>query len=393
MKRIAAFLVLCVMLFGLAAAEEITIPELDLTRMDIPDNEAMDFLAGLGVGWNLGNTFDAYGVTWMPNELDSERGWTRYFTTRELIQAVADAGYGFIRMPVSWHDHVDADFNISEPWLDRVQEVADWAVDAGLYVIINTHHDEDFQYFYPDSEHYESSAKFLTAIWSQLAERFADYDEHIILESLNEPRQTGKPHEWKLNMANPDCVDAVDCINRLNQLFVDTVRAAGGRNADRYLLIPGYAASHNSIDPSFFKLPEDTADNRIIVAVHAYTPYDFALNVNGPATFTQRDRTSVAQVVQTIYENYIVNGIPAIISEMGAVDKNNLQTRVEWLAYYVALASSRGIPVCWWDNGAFSGNGEKFGLIDRGTAEWKFPVIPETMMKYKMTPAEEGVAQ
>lgn len=389
MKKWTAILLLLVMVCGVAAAEEIRIPEWDLKWEEIPDNEAMTFLSRLGVGWNLGNTFDAYGITWYPSEMDSERGWTGSFTTRELIEAVADAGYGFIRIPVSWHDHVDKDFNISKPWLDRVQEVADWAVDAGLYVIINTHHDEGFQYFYPDSAHYDSSAKFLTAIWSQLAERFADYDEHIILESLNEPRQVGKPHEWNLDMNNPDCVDAVDCINRLNQLFVDTVRAAGGNNADRYLLIPGYAAAPGSTDPAIMVLPDDPADNRIIVAVHAYTPYNFALNVNGTADFTARDRNDIAWVVKFIYENYISRGIPAVISEMGAVDKNNLQTRVEWVGYYVALASSRGIPVCWWDNGAFSGTGEKFGLISRKTAEWAFPEIVETMMTYRMTVLEE----
>ncbi len=393
MKKWTAILLLLVMVCGVAAAEEIKIPEWNLSRMEIPDNEAMVYLSKLGVGWNLGNTFDAHGVNWLPSEMDSERGWTGYFATRELIQAVADAGYGFIRIPVSWHDHVDKDFNISERWLDRVQEVTDWAIDAGLYVILNTHHDEGYDYFYPDSEHYESSAKFLTAIWSQLAERFADYDEHLILESLNEPRQVGKAHEWNLNMNNAECVDAVDCINRLNQLFVDTVRAAGGHNADRYLLVPGYAAAPGSTDPSFFILPEDTADNKIIVAVHAYTPYNFALNLNGTADFTPRDRNDIAWVIKVIYENYISKGIPAIISEMGAVDKDNLQTRVDWLAYYVALASSRGIPVCWWDNGGFSGSGEKLGIISRKTAEWVFPEIVETMMTYRMPVLEEEMAQ
>ncbi len=387
MKRcIALFLTLC--LLPLFAAAETAIPEIDLAPQPVPDNEAMAFLRRMGIGWNLGNTFDANDCTWLKDHMAYESGWTGYYTSEKLIQSVAAAGFGFIRIPVSWHNHVDADFNISADWLDRVQQVADWALDAGMIVIINTHHDNSKAYYYPDSAHFDSSAKYLTAVWSQLAERFRDYDERLILESLNEPRLVGTQYEWSFDPSSAECRDAADVINRLNQIFVDTVRASGGNNADRYLCVPGYDASPSNLIEGRFVLPQDTADNRIIVAAHAYTPYDFALHVSGGKTFSYDNngqRMDIITNISYLYKNFISKGIPAVMDECGCLDKGNLSDRVEWCAAYVAIASSRGLPVAWWDNGAFKGTGENFGLFSRSTAQLLFPELVDTMMRYKLT--------
>ena len=261
-------------LYGLVQSDSIEIPvysEDNMKFFDIPDNEALLFAKGLKAGWNLGNTFDAQDNKTVQGR-DYETYWCGAKTSRELIHALKEAGFNLIRMPVSWHNHVSGeDYTIDPAWLERVREVAQWIADEDMYFIINIHHDNSEDYFYPDSKHYDQSEKYITSIWSQVAEAFRDFDEHCIMESMNEPRLVGSSFEWSLNQSVPECQDAADCINRLNQAFVDTVRAAGGENATRYLLVPGYCASYDGALSYLFRLPRDSADNRIMVEIHAYT--------------------------------------------------------------------------------------------------------------------------
>jgi endoglucanase len=203
---------------------------------------------------------------------------------------------------------------------------------------------------------------------------------------MNEPRLVDTGYEWNFSETSAECRDAAECINKLNQLFVDTVRATGGNNATRYLLVPGYCASPYGATNQYFRLPEDTADNRIIIEVHAYTPYNFALN-QGDGSYADFDLEEtkkiqeIAQFMNDLYKQYTSQGIPVVIDEYGAMEKKgNLQDRVNWAAYYVCAASARGMTCCWWDNNAFTGNGERFGIINRKTAEWKYPEIVEAIM-------------
>ncbi|MBR4538535.1 MAG: glycoside hydrolase family 5 protein [Clostridia bacterium] len=386
-KSLSLLLALCLLLtlFASAAQAEVTIPDLTITRRPIPENEAMDFLKSMGVGWNLGNTFDAIKGSWNRNadEMTVETSWVGIKTTEAMIEAIQNAGFSSIRVPISWHDHVSGpDHEISEKWLNRVQEVVDWAYNRGMYVIINIHHDED--QFLPASSHYEESAHYVECVWRQLAERFRDYDEHLIMESMNEPRLVNTAYEWTFNPSAPECVDAADCLNRLNQLFVDTVRASGGNNATRYLMVPAYdAAPGNAVRDSFL-LPTDSADNKIIVSAHAYTPYDFTLNQNGGNTFgTQNQKADIVGFMNSLYNQYIVNGIPVVIGEYGAMVKgDNLQDRVDWAAFYVASASARNLPCLYWDNNVFSGNGERFGLLDRKSLSFPHQVMVDAIMRY-----------
>lgn len=370
------------------AEESVTVPEITgMYQYQIPDNAAMAFLKEMGVGWNLGNTFDAIQDNGsLSDDLSLETAWVRVKTTKELIKAVHDAGYNTIRLPVSWHNHVDESFAIHKPWLDRVQEVVDYGMELGMYVILNTHHDVYPAFYYPSEEYYEQSEKYITTIWTQLAERFQDYNEHLIFESMNEPRLKDTDYEWNFKASSAECKEAASCINRLNQAFVDTVRACGGANASRYLMVPGYAAAPENALNDVFALPEDTADNRIIVSVHAYTPYTFALQDGGVSTFNLQNSSQTGDIVRFmsgLYHTYIANGIPVVIGEFGARDKGgNLQDRVNFAAYYTAAASARNIPCCWWDNHGITGNGELFALIKRDTCAWIYPEIVEAMMQY-----------
>ncbi len=387
MKKLLALWLLCCIALGagLASAEGIAIPEIAVAPSDIPDNEAIAFLRSLGLGWDLGNTFDAYSDRPVMNDMTIEKSWVGTYVTRELLQAVKDAGFGFIRIPVSWHNHLGANYTIKEPWLNRVQEVVDWSLDVGLAVILNTHHDVGDTYYYPDSAHMETSTRFITRIWEQLAERFRDYDSRLIFESMNEPRLVGTGHEWWLEATNAQCMDAAASINSLNQTFVDTVRAAGGNNADRYLMVPGYAANPDYTAPRYFTLPNDTADNRLIVSTHAYVPYSFALDTKGTDQFSWNNRSNrndITKPFKSLYSTFIAKGIPVVMGECGCLSKNNLQMRVEWSAAYAATAAAYGIPIAWWDNGAFTGSGENFGLFNRETAELVYPEIVEALLKY-----------
>ncbi len=256
-----------------AEVSEVTTEAVSVPELTIPDN-SIDMVKELKLGWNLGNTLDATG-----SGLASENAWGQPTTTQEMIDFVKESGFTTIRIPVSWSNHTDAEYNISENWMDRVEEVVNYAYNAGLYVIINSHHDNSK--YYPSDEKIEESCKYLEVIWKQIAERFKDYDHRLIFEGMNEPRLEGTNKEWWFSSTDPEGVASIKCIVRLNQLFVDTVRASGGNNADRYLMVPSHAASADNALNDAFVMPTDTVENRLIVSVHAYSPYDFAMNANG----------------------------------------------------------------------------------------------------------------
>ena len=176
---------------------EITVPAItDMENFVIPDNEAMALMRAMKCGWNLGNTFDAFdGYTRYSEGAGMETLWVGAKTTRKLISAVKEAGFNAIRIPVSWHNHVDGNNRIDTDWMARVHQVAGFALEEGMYVIVNVHHDNDQGWFYPDNAHYERSAAYLSSVWAQMAEAFSDCGDHLILESMNEPRlawQTGR---------------------------------------------------------------------------------------------------------------------------------------------------------------------------------------------------------
>ena len=174
------------------------IPEVTIEPCELPESEALSFVRDMKIGWNLGNTLDASSDQNKADELAYESDWCGIVTTKEMIDEIKAAGYQTLRVPVSWHNHVsdDGSYTISQVWMDRVQEVVDYGIDNGMYVILNIHHDNNTSYMYPSSEYQEQSETYIQAIWNQVAERFAEYDEHLIMEALNEPRLVGTNYEW-----------------------------------------------------------------------------------------------------------------------------------------------------------------------------------------------------
>lgn len=338
--------------------------------------QAADVVKEMKIGWNLGNTMDSTNTNYMKTMKASswETCWGNPVTTKELIQAVIDRGFNVIRIPVSWGDHllVAEDYKIVDSWMDRVQEIVDYAYDEGAYVILNLHHEEWHMPYYDNQE---QASYILERVWTQIAERFQDYDEHLIFEGMNEPRKKGTTVEW-----NGGDQEGWDVVNHLNSVFVDTIRRSGGNNPYRILMIPSYAANcWEGI--KHVEIPEDRG--KIILSVHAYEPYNFALNTTGTGVWNN-DTWNIDTIMKNLDSMFVSKGIPVIIGEFGAMHKSaetNEEERAAWAEYYVRKAKSIGVPCVWWDNGAFEGDGELFGLINRETYEWEFEKVVEGLFK------------
>lgn len=331
---------------------------------------AKEVVSKLKVGWSLGNTLDSIdaSIDKLSKPTDWETAWGNPVTSKEMMECVIDKGFNLIRIPVSWNDHIlmDQDYKIIDSWMDRVQELVDYAYGHDAYVILNIHHES---WHYPYYENKEKGSEMLQAIWKQIADRFADYDERLIFEGMNEPRKIGTPVEW-----NGGDQEGWDMVNAFNKVFIDTVRSCKGNNPDRILMIPGYGANCwegiKHID-----VPKD--DDKIVISVHAYEPYDFALNITGRGTW-DRDEATIDKILGNLHERYVAKGIPVIIGEFGALFKpveGNEEERAAWVEYYIRKAKSIGIPCVWWDNGLFTGDGECFGLIDRESLDWKYTKV------------------
>ena len=364
------------------------------------DTEAI--LEDMGLGWNLGNSLDATGGS----GLDTETSWSNPKVTKALIDKVKSLGFNTVRVPVSWGKHVsDDNYTIDSAWLARVKEVVDYCYKNDMYVILNIHHDTKSSAsasgagYYPRSSAYSSSEKFVTSVWSQMAEYFKDYDYHLIFETLNEPRLIGTGYEWWFNKWSipSEVKDAIDCINKLNQKAVDTIRNTGSNNRGRLIMCPGYDASLDGATVSGFKLPTDISGNknRIAVSVHAYSPYNFAMNIdtsNGAtSTYSSSIKEELKNLFSTLKSNFRDKGIPVVIGEFGSTDKNNTAERVKWATDYTALAKKNNIPCVLWDNNAFAVyngnsivlNSEYHGYINRKNNTVTSPAkdVIEALMK------------
>lgn len=408
MKRTIAFLVCFLMIFtallpmqSVGAYDASMIPNLNIQDKSIPNNDAMNFIKGLRVGWNLGNTFDAFNGTNITNDLDYETSWSGIKTTKQMIDAVKAKGFNTVRIPVSWSVHVTgSDCKINDQWMNRVQEVVNYCIDNNMYVILNCHHDCDkSRGYFPSSQYMNTSRNYITKIWAQIAAKFANYDNHLIFEGMNEPRLVGHTNEWWPDLTNSEIIDSINCINTLNQDFVNTVRSTGGNNASRYLMVPGYVACPDGATNDYFRMPNDqNNNNKIIMSVHAYCPWGFcglAMADGGVNTWNMNNSTDAAEVtwfMDNLYNKYTSRGIPVVIGECGAVDKNNLKTRTEYMSYYAAQAKARGIVCVLWDNNNFSGTGELFGFLDRASCQFRFNEMIDGMIKYSF-PAQQDPIQ
>lgn len=324
----------------------------------------------LGLGWNLGNSLEAY-----QNGRAEETAWGNPIIKRELLKKVREIGFNTVRIPVSYLGRIGAapDYRIESGWLARIREVVDYALDAQLHVIINIHHDGNNDW--ANGAWIDCTAQDQTQVrekfarvWAQIAAEFSDYDERLIFESMNEIHdgtyQKPEGESGNRYFAN---------INALNQVFVDTVRALGGNHAERWLLIPGYNTNIGDTLRGFV-LPKDSAEGRLMLSVHFYDPFQYALeenfntdvwggNAQGNCGWGNEDY--IDEQFQKLKDTYINAGIPVVLGEFGAINKNKDNFRRYYMEYVAKSAYDRGIPPMYWDNG-YDG---QFGmaLLDRNS--------------------------
>lgn len=330
-----------------------------------------EIVADIRVGWNLGNTLDSYNT----NSSDTETGWGNPKTTQAMIDAVQKAGFNAIRIPVTWGEHMSDDGTIEASWMARVKEVVDYAMNDGMYVILNVHHD-DYIWLTPTYSNQAAVEKKLVRIWEQICETFGDYDHHLIFEGMNEPRVVGSATEW-----SGGTPEEHDVINQLFQKFVDTVRATGGLNADRTLIVTSHAQSITETAVSAVKVPDD---DHIIVSIHSYAPWDFCGPEDGRSTWgSDADKAELDKNFQYLADTFISKGIPVIIDEFGAVNKyENTADRAAYFEYYIKSAKKQGIKCFVWDNGAVNADGDNgFGLLNRKDCTWYYPSIVNAIMR------------
>ncbi len=377
-KRLGAAFTAAVMLASLAGCSkdevqdspaETQAAEAAVVHDEIRDIPSAELVKEIKIGWSLGNTLDSTATG-----IGAETAWGNKKTTKEMITAVKDAGFNGIRVPVTWGTHMDAENIVDEEWMNRVQEVVDYAYSQDMFVILNIHHEDWHDPYYDTAD---ASIEKLKVLWTQIGTHFEEYDERLIFEGLNEPRKRNTNLEW-----NGGDKEGHDVVNQLNAAFVETIRGLGGNNEKRHLMLPTYAASSTASAINDFVLPE--GDDKLIVSIHAYLPYAFALGGNlDQREFTpdEGNASEITNLMKSLNDSFISKGIPVIIGETGARNKANEDIRAEWAEYYISKAKEIGIPCFIWDNGAFTGTGENFGLLDRLTCTWKFPEIIEGFMK------------
>lgn len=392
MKKIISFAIGALLLINTAICAE------------MKDISATEVTKLMGTGWNLGNSLDATDGS----GVDSERSWGMPKTTKQMIDTIAAAGFKTIRMPVSWANHMDSSYKVDSDWMARVKTVVDWAIEDDMYVVINCHHDTFFdenglkagEGYYPTDKYYKISEKFMSKLWTQISETFKDYDEHLLFETMNEPRLRGTDLEWTFKKDDKNIQKAVKNINKLNQTALKAIRATGGNNAKRFVIVPGYCATPAAVLDSSFVLPSDTAAEKLIVSVHMYTPYTFAGEAPGATKFLPRMQSEFASTFKQLNTKFVSKGVGVFIGEYGAINKNNTEERVKWFQAYIKFSQQNNLVAVLWDNGNWRvPNGskdyaEKYGYFDRFSCTWYFPEIVDAIMSEMPKPvAEEPVAE
>lgn len=338
---------------------------------------ATEAVKNMGVGWNLGNTLEANSQTyhdftkdnyWGQQGLESETCWGQSKAKPELIKMMKDAGFGAIRVPVTWYNHMDKDGKVNAEWMKRVHEVVDYVINQGLYCIVNVHHDtgadsDSFKsWIKADEANYTQNKARYENLWQQIAEEFKDYDEHLLFESYNE--MLDKLSSWCFaSFASTNKYDAAvaksayNAINSYAQSFVTTVRNTGGNNATRNLVVNTYAAccgngtwsDHLKEPLSQLTIPTDPVANHLMVQVH-----DYPNIANGIANV----KKEIDDMMAAWNTHILSKGIPMILGEWGTanVDEGDGKTdydvrrdvMFEFVDYMIAKCKEHHVATFYW---------------------------------------------
>jgi len=337
------------------------------------NSDAVALAAKIKIGWNLGNSLEAAASATSAGETS----WGNPRVTKELIDAVKAAGFNAVRIPCAWSGYIEdqVTYKIKDSWLERVKEVIDYCVSNDIYAIIDIHWDGGWLEENPTYAAQEAVNKKQKALWEQIAVYFRDYDEHLLFAGTNEVHA---------GYGNPT-TENITVQQSYNQTFVDAVRATGGKNAYRNLVVQSYNTNiQHAI--SYFTMPNDAIAKRLMAEVHFYDPWDFAGDetsniylwgkdfIGSPNVSTWGQEAWVDSQFASIKTKFVDAGIPVILGEYGAIlrtsaanQQNHIKARNYYLSYVTKAAKNNGMVPFYWDNGNTGNNG--FGLFNRSTAQ------------------------
>lgn len=349
-------------------------------------SEAVAFAQTLGVGWNLGNNLDAH-----VDGVSVETSWGNQPATQKTFDAVKKAGFGSVRIPVTWMGHIDSGNRIEKAWMDRVAEVVGYAKKAGLKCIVNIHHDGfgaqpeasekgcfwlDIQAAAKDDAKNTAIKQKLAMVWAQIASRFAAEGDWLIFETMNEI-QDGY---WGNGDNLKDGGRMYAILNEWNQLCVDVIRSTGGNNETRYIGIPSFVCQP-WMAVRYLRLPKDSVKGRLMVAVHMYDPWDYA----GSGKYNEWGHTGknvvpdgageeeYVNTLEFLYKRFVSHGVPVYLGEYGCVRRSTPHAeafRKYYLEYTCKALGDRHIPLFFWDNGYNKVGDDAFGLINHATGKY-----------------------
>lgn len=313
-------------------------------------------IQGMGIGWNLGNTLDAHDFN-DTHDGGDWRYWETYWgqseTTPELMQMLKKAGYGTIRVPVTWGVHMDANGQVNSSWMNRVKQVVEYVLDAGMYCILNVHHDtgaDEKAWLVASMKEYKAQKARYEGLWKQIAETFKGYNQRLLFEAYNE--MLDERRSWCFATFNGGynaeaAADAYEAINSYAQSFVDVVRATGGNNVGRNLIVNTYGAcngvgtwNEHLIDPLvMMKRPKDVVENHLLFEIHTYPNID---NLSGA-------KNEVAGMITNLKKHLVDKGAPVIIGEWGnSSDNPSLANKVAFITDFVQQVKAAGMGMCYW---------------------------------------------
>ena len=324
---------------------------------------AVEIAKNIKLGLNIGNTLEATG---------GETGWGNPLITNDLIKAIKQKGFNAIRLPCDWDQYADqATAKISATWLNRVKLVVQYCVDNDLYVVLNIHWDGGWlENNCTVAKQVANNAK-QKAYWEQIAATMRDFDEHVLFASANEP--------------NVEDATQMSVLLSYHQTFINTVRASGGKNAYRVLIVQGPSTDIEKTNKLMTILPTDKVPNKMMAEVHYYTPWNFCgmtADASWGNTFyywgadfhsttdtahnaTWGEETDLNNFFALMKTKFVNKGIPVVLGEFGAMRRDNLTgdalklhlaSRAYFFKYVTKQAIANGLMPFFWDTG---------GLIDR----------------------------
>lgn len=355
------------------------------SMLDTPDGglirselTALEVTGLMGNGINLGNTMEAYGHTSLGTgaEVSSyETLWGQPVTTQESILGMKEAGFDTLRIPVAWTNvmnYEDGDYTIRADYLDRIEEIVGYARNADMYVIINDHWDGGWWGMFgsASAETRQAARDLYTSMWSQIAQRFRDYSDYVIFESGNEEigsrlNDTDAPlTKDSGTLSEEDCYLVAA---EINQLFVDTVRATGGNNAERFLLIAGYGTDISATCNAKFVMPTDTVDNKLLISVHFYDPSGYCIFTSLDSWGSQDDYEDMNRMLRKL-QYYTGIGVGVVIGEYGVLIENQSEIKngtIEYLTNFLDNCDLYGYcPVLWDCNNQYNRSTCKMNFDD-----------------------------